>query len=172
MSHSHVVYATCSDKCIREIADPDPENKEFQLLKGKEKTQYLECISYSQVLVGLQRKMIVAGVHEEDKPGSIQFFRHHVEPNLPTMEKVIEMQAHSSYVEEMRLTIDSRSLFTAGNDGSICCFYIEDKELLKHRKERDYSEEILIEKQTQEELMQQIKSLTESIQLEKNNHQA
>lgn len=78
--------------------------------------------------------MLVAGVREEDKPGSIQFFRYHTDPKQKTLEKVIEMQAHARGIEEMRLTIDSKSLFTIGQDGSVCCFYIDDKELIKYGK--------------------------------------
>jgi WD40 repeat protein len=99
--------------------------------------------------------MLIAGVCEEDRPGSIQFFRYHQEKDMPAVEKVIEMQAHSKNVEEMRLTIDSKILISAGGDGSICFFNIDDKEMIKYRKgEVEYSEEILIEKQQQEELMQ------------------
>jgi hypothetical protein len=109
--------------------------------------------------------MIVAAVREEDKPGSVQFFRY------PGFEKIAEVQAHARGIEEMRLTVDSKSLFTIGSDGSVCCFYIDDKEL-KLKKDRDYSEEILIEKRQQDELAQQIKQMTESIEMEKANHQA
>lgn len=69
----------------------------------------------------------------------------------------------------MRLTSDSKSLFTIGTDGSICCFTIEDK-LLKSTKEREYSEEILIEKQRQDELAQEINTQKEKIEQEKRNH--
>ena len=70
----------------------------------------------------------------------------------------------------MRLSIDAKSLITIGQDGSIVCFSIDDKEL-KQKKDREYSEEILIEKSTQDELTQAIKSLKESMDLEKRNHQ-
>jgi len=86
------------------------------------------------------------------------------------LNKVLEMQAHSRGVEEMRLSIDAKSLITIGQDGSIVCFAIEDKD---HKRTKDvkYSKEILIEKSTQDELSQAIKSLKESIDLEKRNHQ-
>lgn len=89
---------------------------------------------------------------------------------MKELNKVLEMQAHSRGVEEMRLSIDAKSLITIGQDGSIVCFAIEDKD---HKRTKDvkYSKEILIEKSTQDELSQAIKSLKESIDLEKRNHQ-
>ena len=156
----HVVYATCSDKSIREIGAPD--EKQSTTNKGKERIKYEECISYAQVIVGQQRKMIVAGVSESDRPGSIQFFRY-------PFDKAVEVQAHAAGVNEMRLSIDSKNLFSIGKDGSIYVFNVEDKEL-KRTFNKDFSEEILIEKQRQDELAQQIKALQESIELEKRNH--
>lgn len=70
-TQTHTVYATCSDKSIRELIDPNPENKDPQILSGKPGIRYEECIQYSQIVVGPQRKMIAAAVREEDKPGSI-----------------------------------------------------------------------------------------------------
>ena len=70
---------------------------------------------------------------------------------MKELNKVLEMQAHSRGVEEMRLSIDAKSLITIGQDGSIVCFAIEDKD---HKRTKDvkYSKEILIEKSTQDEL--------------------
>ena len=61
-------------------------------------------------------------------------------------------------------------MFSIGQDGSVCCFTIEDKEL-KRTKEIEFSEEILIEKSSQDELAQQIRSFKENIEQEKKNHQ-
>ena len=69
----------------------------------------------------------------------------------------------------MRLTSDSKALFSIGTDGSICCFTVEDK-MLKSVKDREFSEEILIEKQRQDELAQEIKKYKEDIEQEKWNH--
>ena len=91
--------------------------------------------------------MIAAGVREEDKPGSIQFFRY------PGFEKIAEVQVHARGIEEMRLTIDAKIMFSIGADGSLCCLQVEDKEL-KLKKDREFSEEILIEKKRQDELAQ------------------
>jgi hypothetical protein len=49
-TNEHVVYATCSDKCIREIGAPD--EKQSNTTKGKERIKYEECISYAQIIVG------------------------------------------------------------------------------------------------------------------------
>jgi hypothetical protein len=40
-------------------------------MQGLSKNRYLGETMFSQIVVGLQRKMIVAGVAETDKPGSI-----------------------------------------------------------------------------------------------------
>ena len=45
-------------------------------MKGKETARYEEGTMYSQVVCGIQRKIIVAGVAESEKPGSIQVFRY------------------------------------------------------------------------------------------------
>lgn len=78
---------------------------------------------------------------------------------------------HARGIEEMRLAVDAKVMFSIGADGSMCCMQIEDKEL-KLKKDREFSEEILIEKKRQDELAHQIKHFTESIEQEKANHQA
>jgi hypothetical protein len=78
---------------------------------------------------------------------------------------------HARGIEEMRLTNDSKNLFSVGIDGSICCMQIEDKEL-KIKRDLQFSEEILIDKKQQEKLKNDIKSLTDQIELEKANHLA
>lgn len=59
-----ILYAAGSDRSIREIKDKS------------ESLRYEENCTYSQILVGNQRRIIVAGVSESDRPGSIQIFRY------------------------------------------------------------------------------------------------
>ena len=44
------------------------------------------------------------------------------------LDKLIEIQAHSTQVERLSLTYDDKWLFSAGNDGSIGCFRYHNKE--------------------------------------------
>ena len=81
------VYAAGADRSIREITkDKDKEDS-----VPKEMLRYEENLTYSQVLVGYQRSLLYAGLAEPNRPGSIQVFRYANE----TMEKVLEVQAHS-----------------------------------------------------------------------------
>ena len=73
------MYATGSDRSIREIQG------------DKEILRYEENLTYSQILVGYSHNLLYAGLAEPDRPGSIQIFRK----SETSMEKVIEVQAHS-----------------------------------------------------------------------------
>ena len=68
----------------------------------------------------------------------------------------------------MKLSYDNQYLYTAGMDGSLCVFQIQDKDKLK-RDLTNYSQEILIRKKVRDELKQQITNLDESIKTEKRN---
>ena len=68
----------------------------------------------------------------------------------------------------MKLSYDNQYLYTAGMDGSLCVFQIQDKDKLK-RDMTNYSQEILIRKKVRDELTQQINNLAESIKTEKRN---
>ena len=76
-----IIYV-CSDKSIREIKD------------GEETLRYEENVTYSQILCGFMRRMLIAGVSEPERPGSIQIFRYEVNDNQ-RMYKSLEIQAHS-----------------------------------------------------------------------------
>lgn len=54
-----------SDRSIREVT-----RKEGETLR------YEENVTYSQILTAFHRRVIVAGVSESDRPGSIQLFRY------------------------------------------------------------------------------------------------
>ena len=58
-SKEPIIYVTGSDRIIREIKD------------GEESLRYEENVTYSQILCGYMRRILVAGVSENDRPGSL-----------------------------------------------------------------------------------------------------
>jgi len=152
-----VVYTTGSDKSIREITN------------NKETLRYEEGVTYSQIVCGYQRNLLVAGVAEPDRPGSIQVFRF-------PFEKVSEVQAHSKAVERLKLSFDNTKLFSVGVDGVLACFNLVDKS--GRRKDTfappsiQTSEEILIEKKRRDDLQFEIMRLKDDIDQEKTNNAA
>ena len=101
-----LVYTTGSDRSIREVKNVGGS--------GKEQARYTEEITYSQILCGYGRKLLIAGVSEADRPGSIQVFRYSGQEPGKFIEKAIEVQAHSRQVERMRLAYDNTKLFSIG----------------------------------------------------------
>ena len=151
-----IVYATGSDKSIREIAQdvPSEENKQANASQnqvGKQMLMYTENLTYSQVLVGYGRNLLYTALAEPNLPGSIQIFRYDNANN--TWEKALDVQAHSQQVERMRLNYENNKLFSVGIDGTLCCFSVRDhdpvaKSKLQAQPTIHLSEEILIEKIT------------------------
>lgn len=100
------------------------------------------------------KRGMIAGVADDERPGSIQIFRLN-------MEKVFEIQVHALPVERVVLSFDNNYLFTAGQDGSLFFFDIKDS-LMKRDKESiqvPLSEEILTQKSELQELQQAIEHL-------------
>lgn len=114
-------------------------------------------------------RALIAGIAEDDKPGSIQVLKYPFEPN-----KSFEVQAHSLPVERLRISFDNQVLFSAGQDGLFCIFDVKDKDP-KGKKDKDniqiiYSEEILIQKAERDKFQADIEHLKQSIeQLRINN---
>ena len=101
----HLVYATGTDKTIRE-------------LDGKvEKLRYEQPCALSQAVLMHNRRAIFTGVAEQNKPGSVQVLRY-------PYEKIFEIQAHALPVERLRISYDNSTLFSAGLDGTLCIFSI------------------------------------------------
>ena len=79
---------------------------------------YEENVTYSQILCGYMRRVLVAGVAESDRPGSIQIFRYDSQTqDKERLYKALEVQAHSKQIERMRLNYDNSKLFSIGLDG-------------------------------------------------------
>lgn len=100
---------------------------------------------------------MIAGLGENDKPGSIILAR----TNPYQIMSIV--QAHSLPIEKMCVNFDSTMLFTSGTDGVLGFFEIKDKDLKANKKELaqvSLSDQILIEKRTRDDYIQQIESLT------------
>ena len=124
------------------------------------------------MLVGYQRSLIYAGLAEPNRPGSIQIFRYTQDQNqFGTMEKVLEVQAHSQQIERMRLNYDNSKLFSIGIDGVLACFSVKDMDDLAKKRAAAQpailpSDEILIEKVTLDTIQKKIKNLKSEIDLQ------
>jgi cilia- and flagella-associated protein 57 len=84
----------------------------------------------------------------------------------------MEVQAHSSSVERLRLTFNNNTLISVGSDGSLCVFDIKDKEpkLRKDGKELPtiaYSDDILIPKNERDKFREDLDQLKREIQIKK-----
>lgn len=146
-------YALTEDRHIKEI-----EN-------GKEKVRFDTGYNYSSIVSFQGSKIIAAGVAEGDKPGAIQFFKN-------PWERLLEIQAHSSGVERIRLTFSNTQLLSAGSDGSLCVFDVKDKEpkLRKDGKELptiSHSEDILITKVERDKFREDVDLLRKEILIKK-----
>lgn len=87
-----VVYATCTDKSIREIKTFIDKKEPGAPIRAKDTGRfYEEGTTYNQVLTSFQRKFLVCGTADQDRPASIQIFRQN-------FEKVLEVQAHSRQI--------------------------------------------------------------------------
>lgn len=75
-------------------------------------------------------KAIMAGIAENDKPGSIQVIRF-------PFERIFEVQAHSLPIERIRVSYDNHFLYSVGQDGMFGIFHIQDKDPVK--KDKEYS---------------------------------
>lgn len=150
-SSQPIIYVTGSDRNIREIKD------------GEESLRYEENVTYSQIICGYMRRLLVAGVSETDRPGSIQVFRYD-NNSTNRLDKAVEVQAHSKQIERMRLNYDNSKLFSIGLDGVLACFSMKDndqisKTLQSNQPQIEFSEEILIEKFKLDDTNNRIKSL-------------
>ena len=90
--------------------------------KGEWVVRYEEQVMFSQLIPSMNCRAFFAGVADANKPGSIHLLKY-------PFEKISEIQAHSTEVQRLSVTPDNKTVFSAGNDGSLCCFKFDDKEL-------------------------------------------
>ena len=117
-----ICYVAANDKSVREVFVGFDRNEKNQ---DKNKTskctlQYDAGVNISQLVLLNGARALIAGVHENDKPGSIQVI------NMG-FEKIFEVQAHSLPIERLRLSYDNQYLYSAGQDGMLGIFQIMDK---------------------------------------------
>lgn len=162
-----IVYAVSTDKSIREIKTIAVKTGDSSSLQARIGDRYDEGTSYSQILTSFQRRFLVAGVADNDKPAPIQLFRS-------KFEKVAEVQAHSRNISRLKLNFDNTKLFSVGDDGVIGVFTIIDKEPKKKDTSQlpaiQLSEEILIEKKRRDDLQAEIKRLNDDIKMHQDAH--
>ena len=130
---------------------------------------YEENVTYSQILCGYMRRVLVAGVAESDRPGSIQIFRYDSQTqDKERLYKALEVQAHSKQIERMRLNYDNSKLFSIGLDGVLACFSMRDNDPVSKTNAQnqppvEFSEEILIEKNKLDQTNKRIQDLKQEI---------
>ena len=107
----------------------------------------------SQIAIIPSARSILAGVGEPSRPGSIQIWLKYSDR---PMEKINEVQAHSRPVERMKLSYDSQNLFSIGQDGLLCLFEVRDSGKTPHKRQLDFSEEILTESIQMDKLNKEI----------------
>lgn len=154
-----VVYASCSDKSIREIKT-FADKKDNQYSRSYRETgRYEEGTTFSQLLTSYQRKFMVAGVCEQDRPSSIQIFRQ-------KFEKALEVQAHSKAITRMKLNFENTKLYSVAEDGCLAVFSVNDKlQKANALPTIQPSEEILIEKRKRDDLQREIKIKQDDIEM-------
>jgi WD40 repeat protein len=112
---------------------------------GKAMTPYDCGVTLSQIVLTSNQKALIGGVGEEGKPGAIHVYKL-------SMEKVMEVQAHSKPIERIRLSYDNNWLFTCGQDGCLFLHDVKDRDPRGGlKRDRDglglaFSEEILTDK--------------------------
>ncbi|KAI8894275.1 WD40-repeat-containing domain protein [Globomyces pollinis-pini] len=104
--------------------------------------------------------------------GSVKSVKYPFEPNTDVNDKeCIEYIHHAAPITQIRTTFNERFLFTAGEDGCIWIYRIQDKEgtLVKREKDWSYSDEILVTKSDLREnyrLMNELKQRVDDIKLD------
>lgn len=79
------------------------------------------------------------------------------------IEKVNEIQAHSSPIERMKLSYDNHNMFSVGQDCCLIIYDVKDRDPKSKFDQRDtlptFSDEILTEKNESEQINQEIEQL-------------
>lgn len=96
-------------------------------------------------------KALFGGVGDPSKPGSVIIYKIAEDSTKQSLklERLAEVQAHSSEIERMRLTYDNQQLFTVGRDGCLIIHDVKERDPKAKGKMREilpYADEILTEK--------------------------
>lgn len=130
-------YCCGNDRNIWNIVDPQ--------------TPYEAGAVMSQLAMTHNAKALFAGVGEKDKPGSLHIYKISETGGGEKlkMDKINEVQAHSSGITRMKLSYDNSHLFTAGKDGCFIIHDVKDRDPKGKSREREclpFSDEILTDK--------------------------
>lgn len=104
-----------------------------------------------QVAITFNAKALFGGVGDPNKPGSIIVYKISEDSAKQALklERLAEVQAHSSEIERMRLTYDNQNMFTVGKDGCLMIHDVKERDPKARAKMREvlpYADEILTEK--------------------------
>ncbi|KAG4096896.1 WD40 repeat-like protein [Neocallimastix lanati (nom. inval.)] len=152
LAHNNTsIYAVGSDKTLKEIEDS-------QVTKEMNTNE-----TYTQIILSNSGKMLFAGTNK----GTIRALRYPF--NSVSEIEYRAHKAHSKAVSSLQISYDDRYLFSAGEDGNIFIFQINEKED-KHKSNAYYGNEMLITKTELEEKVSKIielKTRLEELKLEK-----
>ena len=148
------IGASGKDGTIREIVD------------GKGRSTVEANCTYSQILLTHGRKFLIAGVANNEQPGSVHIYTYNM------FDKVFDMQVHGSKISKMCLNYEHNILFTGAEDGSISFMTISDKD--PRRKDPlptvQPTTEVLIPGKIRKQIMQDIKVLKAEIDEKKDTN--
>ncbi|ORX44505.1 WD40 repeat-like protein [Piromyces finnis] len=145
------IYVVGSDKALKEIEDSQVTRE----MNTKE--------VYTQIILSNSGKMLFAGTSR----GTIRAIRYPF--NSITEVEYREHKAHSKAVTALQISCDDKYLFSAGEDGNIFIFQINERED-KHKINISYGNEMLITKTELEEKISKIielKTRLEELKLER-----
>ncbi|PRP75547.1 WD repeat-containing protein 65 [Planoprotostelium fungivorum] len=111
LEDSHTIYATGSDKKLKELVDGEVTNS------------FLSSVSIEQLVLSHSGKILFAGTEK----GCIRCYK------FPLTGEYQEYLCHSGAVARLRISIDDNYLFSTGEDGSFFMIEIKSKDV-KARK--------------------------------------
>lgn len=122
--------------------------------------------------------MLIAGLaqgkgktKEDKRPGAVRAQQFPFDAS-GSVGDFFEQQGHAGPIERMKLSYDDKSLFTVGEDGCVIIWEIKDKDARVNRgkdtKEMPPSEELLLTKNFNDEVLDKIGQLNADIKDQKN----
>lgn len=143
--NSQMAYAGCSDGSIKEVTATDV-NKKLEVLGVPE-----------QMAITRNAKLLFVGMGGKKQPGTVKCYKHPL-----SLGECTDVQAHSKSVKAMRITVDDRYLLTAGKDGCIAVYRINERESIEIRRgpRFPYGNEILTDRQQLATIQKELDGMT------------
>jgi len=148
-TNTYNLFIACGDKYIREVNN------------GTETKKHDIGIPVSQLTIMKSRKLMFAGRSETQKPGTLKLLK------FPLCNESVELQVHSQEIERVAVNCTDQYLLTCSRDGSLYVFDIKDRDkLAKDMDEMSilYSEEMLSNKDEQDNLIRKKEHFLQTIQ--------